>query len=125
MWTVVGAEPPGGELAVVARAAPPLHPGCKRGTAGPRQCIGRTKESLSKSNGDERASWFGRRNLGSVGNCSRRACRFGCAVRRTLCLAISVQHPREKLARVRLRIARHLLGRSRRDDLATLVASFG
>src|SRR6202521_5608932 len=93
--------------------------------AAPQQRISRTGESVLQSNGNQQASWFGRRILGSVGNCSRRAYWFGCAVRGTLCLAVSVQHPREKAARVRLRIARHLLGSSRRDDLAALVPSLG
>src|SRR5260370_13080614 len=40
-------------------------------------------------------------------------------------MAVSVQEAREKAARVRLRIARHLLGSSHRDDLAALIASLG
>src|SRR5260370_1053685 len=87
--------------------------------------ISRTEESASQLNENQQASWLGRRNLGCVGNCSRRACWFGCAVGGALCLAVSVQDAREKAAGVRLRIARHLLGSSRRDDLAALVASLG
>src|SRR5882724_3876583 len=73
----------------------------------------------------ELASWFGWRSLCSVGNCSRRACWFGCVVCWTLCLAISVKDPREVAAGVRLGVARHLLGSSGSDDLAALVAAFG
>src|SRR5258708_6219563 len=93
--------------------------------AAPQQCTSRIEESVFQSNGNQQASWFGQRNLGSIGDCSRSACWFGCAVRGTLCLAVSVQHSREKAARVRLRIARHLLGSARRDDLAALVPALG
>src|SRR5436305_1473107 len=77
----------------------------------------RTGESASRSNGEERASWFSRRNLGSVGNCRRRACWFGCAV--------CVEYPRKVAAGVRLRIASHLLRRSGSNDFPALIAAFG
>src|SRR5258706_5423233 len=93
--------------------------------AAPQQCKSRIEESVFQSNGNQQASWFGQRNLGSIGDCSRSACWFGCAVRGTLCLAVSVQHSREKAARVRLRIARHLLGSARRDNLPALVPALG
>src|SRR5712664_1044212 len=93
--------------------------------AAPLQCTSRIEESVFQSNGNQQASWFGQRNLGSIGDCSRSACWFGCAVRGTLCLAVSVQHSREKAACVRLRIARYLLGSARRDDLPALVSSLG
>src|SRR5260370_36197913 len=84
-----------------------------------------TKESVAQSNGDERASWFSRRNLGSVGNCSRRACWFGCAVHETLCLAVSVEDSRKVAAGGRLRITSHLLRRGSGDAFAALTTAFG
>src|SRR5260370_9944085 len=92
----------------------------------------RTIESPSQSIGNEQGSWFSRRNFGSVGNCSRRACWFGCAIRGTLCLpvrqaglAVSIQHARKKAPCVRLSVARYLFRSSCRDNLAALIAALG
>jgi len=91
----------------------------------PYQDYGATQENPRRNETEiEQASWFSRRNFSSVGNCSRRACWFGCAVRRALCLAVSVQDARKVAAGMRLRIARHLFRRAGSDDFAALIAAF-
>src|ERR1700720_2417423 len=74
--------------------------------------------------GDANASWFGRRSLRSIQNCSGWPWLLGCAVRSALCLPITVQDARQVAAGMRLRIARGLLRRPRGDNFAAAVAAF-
>src|SRR5690349_22506439 len=90
---------------------------------------------VRKSNEIAKAAWFARsgfsrRSLASIRDCSRPTIGFGCAIRRAFCLAVwlagltlSVEDPGKKTTRVGLRIARHLLGSARGNNLAALVAS--
>src|SRR5260370_36939805 len=73
--------------------------------AAPLRAKSRTPQLISQSIENENTSWFSRRNLGSIGNCSPSACWFGCAVRGALFRTVSIQHARKPPPPARLRIA--------------------